>query len=483
MIRDLRHYCLVPITPIHIGDGNELDPTQYVIRRQRLERFDPVATIAGFSEADRRNYLRALSEGELSRAQQILQGAAVRGETAMISLLSDSSARELQRALENPNRRGSFRSMVRSGGRAIVPGSTVKGALRTGLLHLEFERRGVSPGEVLMLIEDRGRSGKASDKLQELAFSLSPRVTESDPMRDVAVADAVLDEESTQIDQVVDWKRDRSGEFNVPNQQFQLHVERLFSLADRLGHRRVSPISVSIAVRGSKVLGERRELERRSERLGPDRSPNFATLLQGVNAHHIAVWKLERQHLFSGPLGGDTAALLESCLDTLGIGDIDTLERDEAPRRALIRLGWAGHFESKSIEAVRRGYRPQARGETAAAVGSTRHGVMLGGVFVPFGWAALIPEEEAPANLAAIAAAGSTVRLGSLTPVRGAPSRDRASERARPARGFVVGGYARLEGMRVRIEEIRGRRAIVQLPGSDELEEVGLDELDPYYPG
>ena len=108
---------------------------------------------------------------------------------------------------------------------------------------------------------------------------------------------------------------------------------------------------------------------------------------------------------------------------------------------------------------------------------------MLGGVFVPFGWAALIPEEEAPANLAAIAAAGSTVRLGSLTPVRGAPSRDRASERARPARGFVVGGYARLEGMRVRIEEIRGRRAIVQLPGSDELEEVGLDELDPYYPG
>ena len=381
----------------------------------------------------------------------------------MISLLSDSSARELQRALENPNRRGSFRSMVRSGGRAIVPGSTVKGALRTGLLHLEFERRGVSPGEVLMLIEDRGRSGKASDKLQELAFSLSPRVTESDPMRDVAVADAVLDEESTQIDQVVDWKRDRSGEFNVPNQQFQLHVERLFSLADRLGHRRVSPISVSIAVRGSKVLGERRELERRSERLGPDRSPNFATLLQGVNAHHIAVWKLERQHLFSGPLGGDTAALLKSCLDTLGIGDIDTLERDEAPRRALIRLGWAGHFDRSRSKQCAADTVPRRR-RTAAAVGSTRRGVMLGGVFVPFGWAALIPEEEAPANLAAIAAAGSTVRLGSLAPVRGAPSRDRASERARPARGFVVVGYARLEGMRVRMEEYGVTTPIVQFP-------------------
>src|SRR5207253_2710378 len=63
------------------------------------------------------------------------------------------------------------------------------------------------------------------------------------------------------------------------------------------------------------------------------------------------------------------------------------------------------------------------------------------------------------------------------------PSRDRETGGVRPARGFVKGGYARLEGMRVTIREIRGRRAIVQLPGSDEPEEVDLDELDPYYPG
>jgi hypothetical protein len=63
------------------------------------------------------------------------------------------------------------------------------------------------------------------------------------------------------------------------------------------------------------------------------------------------------------------------------------------------------------------------------------------------------------------------------------PSRDRETGGVRPARGFVKGGYARLEGMRVTIREIHGRRAFVQLPGSDEPEEVDLDELDLYYPG
>jgi CRISPR-associated protein Csm5 len=423
VIRGLRHYCLIPITPIHIGDGNELDPTQYVIRGRRLERFDPVATIAGLSEADRRKYLRALNEGELSRAQRLLQGAASRGASEIVSLLSDRSGEELQQALESPNRSGSFKTIIRSGGRAIIPGSTVKGALRTGLLHLEAERRHVAFDQIEHLIKIPGRSGRASDALQRIAFALPDGATERDPMRDVSVADAVLDEESTQIDQVVDWKRDRSGEFTVPNQQFQLHVERIFSLADQLGDRKVAPISVAIAVTGPQVLGERRALERKSERLGPDRSPDFAALLQGANAHHIAVWKLERQRFFFGPLGGKTAALLDACLDALGIGDIDALARDEAPRSAMIRLGWAGHFESKSVAAVRRGYRPQARGEEGAEVGSTRHGIMLSGVFIPFGWAVLIPEEEAPATLPAIAAAGLTRRLGSPMPVPGAPSR------------------------------------------------------------
>jgi CRISPR-associated protein Cmr6 len=63
------------------------------------------------------------------------------------------------------------------------------------------------------------------------------------------------------------------------------------------------------------------------------------------------------------------------------------------------------------------------------------------------------------------------------------PRPGEASRPQPPSRRFVAGGYARLEGMRVRIVEIRGDRAIVRLPGSNEPEEVDLDDLDPHYPG
>jgi hypothetical protein len=59
----------------------------------------------------------------------------------------------------------------------------------------------------------------------------------------------------------------------------------------------------------------------------------------------------------------------------------------------------------------------------------------------------------------------------------------RRTERTVPDRRFVSGGYARLEGMRVRIIEIRGNRAIVRFPNSDEPEDVDIGDLDPYYPG
>ena len=76
----------------------------------------------------------------------------------------------------------------------------------------------------------------------------------------------------------------------------------------------------------------------------------------------------------------------------------------------------------------------------------------------------------------------------SSTPTRGRrppdpPRHGPRSERAARDQLFVPGGYARLEGMRVTIIEIRDNRAIVRFPNSNEPEEVDISDLDPYYPG
>jgi hypothetical protein len=189
---------------------------------------------------------------------------------------------------------------------------------------------------------------------------------------------------------------------------FQLHVERYLCLADAGRYRDVAPAPVEISITGEATRRRRLETRGRDVVPAPARSPDLAELLRGLNEHHLGVWHLEREHFFSGPHGGQTTALLGACLTALGLRDVD--EIGGKPGWALLRLGWAGHFEAKSIAAVRQGFRPQSRDAKTAKVGSTRHGVILGGVFVPFGWALLIPEEEAPASLPRVAGTATAAR-------------------------------------------------------------------------
>jgi hypothetical protein len=67
---------------------------------------------------------------------------------------------------------------------------------------------------------------------------------------------------------------------------------------------------------------------------------------------------------------------------------------------------------------VRQGFRPQSRDTKTAKVGSTRHGIIVGGVFVPFGWALLVPEEEAPKSLPRIVANAVPQRTPAAGPTR-----------------------------------------------------------------
>jgi hypothetical protein len=339
-----------------------------------------------------------------SAAQQILRRAA-RDKAAQVAYVSDATARELGEALTHPERSGRFGTMVRSGGVAILPGSTLKGALRTGLLHLETERlEGGTRSRILAEIEVPGRSGRASDRLQEEAFARRSAQTERDPMRDVSVADATLSASATVIDQVVDWRRGRDGEFGTAEQMFQLHVERCVCLADAGRYGQVAPAAVEMSVTEDTVRARRAEVHGRDVP-APARSPNLAELIHGLNEHHLGVWQLERERFFAGRNGRATASLLDSCLAALGLHSADDIR--QKPGWALLRLGWGGHFEAKSVAAVRQGFRPQSRDAKTAKVGSTRHGVILDGVFVPFGWALLIPEQEAPSIFPRVAAAAA----------------------------------------------------------------------------
>lgn len=182
---------VTPLSPIHVGSGEDMDPTGYVLDADALYEFSPSALAAILDEVDRnrllglvdgaqgeraltgvRNFLFERRDGLAAHASRVVRAAAgvrelyesrignvAQAETKAINKL------EIERVFSHPDTRI-----------PILPGSSLKGAIRTALLDRENDSRD---------LEDREKSRE----LQQRLFSY--RGFETDPMRLVHVEDAM----------------------------------------------------------------------------------------------------------------------------------------------------------------------------------------------------------------------------------------------------------------------------------------------------
>ena len=189
---------LTPLSPIHIGSGEDMDPTGYVLDGDALYEFSPSTLAALLDEADRNRLLglvagtqgeRALTEvrtflferrdGLVAQASRAVRaapgvrdlyeqriGTVAQAETRAINKL------EIERTFSHPDTRA-----------PILPGSSLKGAIRTALLDRENDGRDLERKE--RSLEPRQRS----PELQQRLFAY--RGFETDPMRLVHVEDAM----------------------------------------------------------------------------------------------------------------------------------------------------------------------------------------------------------------------------------------------------------------------------------------------------
>jgi len=182
---------LTPLSPIHIGSGEDMDPTGYVLDGDALYEFSPSTLAALLDEADRNRLLglvagtqgeRALTavrtflferrDGLVAQASRAVRaapgvrdlyeqriGTVAQAETRAINKL------EIERTFSHPDTRA-----------PTLPGSSLKGAIRTALLDRENDGRD---------LEDREKSRE----LQQRLFAYHG--FETDPMRLVHVEDAM----------------------------------------------------------------------------------------------------------------------------------------------------------------------------------------------------------------------------------------------------------------------------------------------------
>jgi hypothetical protein len=326
---------LVPLTPIHIGDGTEWRPDEYFIEKEMLCRFDQQAAMRSMTEVQRNQFSAALDRGDLRGAAKLLRKAGQAHELNRIRL-SQAAAEDLSLAMENPLRReGAVNPFIRSGGVPFIPGSSIKGAFRTALASAALPR-----GQPQASEWDHASAMTA-------AFGLDPHRTETDPLRFLSVSDARLPDSATVIDKTEVIKS--GGRRREP--PIQMHYERTKALAIENEGPEIC-VSLALDARAARPEGGIRRAEACFD---------LDRLLNRLREFHARLFNEEMKRFFEGPT---KRLLMERLRAHTGPNKEPPFSsQGYAPGFVLLRLGRFGHFESKSLEGVRRGHFPQGKKE------------------------------------------------------------------------------------------------------------------------
>ncbi|NAZ37433.1 RAMP superfamily CRISPR-associated protein [Rubellimicrobium sp. CFH 75288] len=396
---------LVPLTPIHVGGGEEarLRPEDYRLGRGCVERVTVRAVLARLPEAERAAWLRDMDRVRADAALDVirdmiarLQSRATDGDILERIPIAPESAKAVDLSGEGKGRRNQIDAFFRAGGRPVLPGSSLKGALRTAWAaamarHFPADAPRLPRMREWAAAGPRERARLVAGALERLlGLASGQRAQDTDPLRDVVVSDATLPAGATRIDKVHTWKRGLPGADGRPGDYtFQtvgeMHRERLQAVADG-GAPPLIEVGIGLRAAAIRQAAGRLDPERRPS---PERTPgSLAALLAALEAQHAPLWRREVEEKF---FAGEAGARLRATLALF-----ETFRREgHDPDAALVRLGWASHAEAKSIGPDRRIEGPRVQGAGCfAREGSARHVVRLNGHPLPFGWALLVRAER-----------------------------------------------------------------------------------------
>ncbi len=368
-----------PLTPIHIGDGNSLAPEDYLIEGDHLIQFNRAATLRDMKPETRRQLEERLDRNDFQAAQEILRKSVqARHHRCRIQIGAESKA-DLLKAVGNPLdpvvRQRAVQGFVRNPltGQPYLPGSALKGAIRTAVVnsftqkHLASIKQVVSP--LLENPRDRRNAWKA---LETEALNFEFRQLQQDPFRLLKVADAELPANRTRVDKV--WPVKRDGKEDT--QGIQMHFERLLSRGD------------GVEDGGFAVELELDELAAGDARVKVGRRLDFETIRRACIRFYAGRILAERRRFFAD------AQPPEAIFGARGLIKINPdkvlVAKSIQERGLLLRVGRFSHFESLSVDHLRQGWNVQARRSITEGSSRTlcrcRSDTDGASMALPFGW-------------------------------------------------------------------------------------------------
>lgn len=322
-----------PLTPIHIGSDDIVEPLEYGIDQveQRGARYDFFvvldlpALLAQLPPDVRSEFDAVIDRGDPPGVRAWLwkryrQIASPKPERLRIQIMPDASERLRRLLTNNAETQVSLFQRDPRSGRIRVPGSSVKGAIRTAIVAAEAERQ---PG-LRRPAQDRFSAEFEARVLGALGKNDRPDLY-SDPLRQLHLEDAHLGTDASYLDRVAVIRRGESHHTSRGKTDgIAIFREMLWSAADD------DPVHLKMPLRWHRELGDRR-------RLGNNALPLEITpdsIIEALRRHYLP---LLAQELKDFECDESAADLLRSASEGL------------APHQALIRIGRHSHFECLTL--------------------------------------------------------------------------------------------------------------------------------------
>ncbi len=366
-------FTAIPLTPIHIGNGEVLAPEDYLLKEDELIRFNRSAVLRDMTSEQRGALESDLDRNRFNAAQETLRKACQPQHQLNRIRISEESKGDLRTLVAHPDspiRNRQVHTFVFNPltGQPYIPGSSIKGAIRTALINAFIHPQSQLDGRIAELVRNE-RIDKRWSLLEKEALNRDPRETEKDPLRFLKVADVPLPEFCTRIDKVSIYKKSTGVK---ETSGIQMHYERLLSYAD--GETVQFPVEMELD-----------EEKMRYEGVQVGRIFNFDLLRNHCNDFYWRRMNAELNRFFPRE---QQSHLKIKTHDLIKLGLADRDMRITWANKILLRIGRFSHFESLSVDDLRQGVNAQrnqamTEGNSRTVCRCQRNNEFLS---VPFGW-------------------------------------------------------------------------------------------------
>lgn len=197
---------LKPITPVHIGDGEQVHPYEYVLLEDYLYKFNPAALYENLTEKDKELFQKNVAQSFIALRNWL-------GNIYDESLGYESKIKASAAFTENYNKKLrsgenyveenllALRSFVNTSGKAYIPGSSLKGALKGAYIYsmgkkLNIFDYTVKKDNIGRIDTKQSEWKKSADYENSILYKKSHL---SDPFKSIRITDSIPVDEVLEV--------------------------------------------------------------------------------------------------------------------------------------------------------------------------------------------------------------------------------------------------------------------------------------------